>query len=211
MNTVELIGHYGGDLEHCLSAWTSTSRDLTEDKKMRMGKLLSFLAREGHHTPFEKSTLHFLVRCDTATHIQFLKHRIGVSVNAESARYRELENSFQIPRDWPEDEKEQLQAFCKEAELYYHAALERLEKKLGRDRAKESARFYLPYANQLNLDISFNWRSFSYFLNLRNRQNAQKEIRDIAQEMLHQVMHIPNEPFALTIHAFRQAKLLGDG
>ena len=85
-NKVELVGYYGGDESHALSAWTSTSRDLTQEKKDRMDKLLFMLASEGHHTPFEKSSLHFLVSTDIASHIHILKHRIGVSVNAESAR-----------------------------------------------------------------------------------------------------------------------------
>ena len=33
-NKGELIGTYGGDESHALSAWTSTSRDLTEEKKV---------------------------------------------------------------------------------------------------------------------------------------------------------------------------------
>src|SRR5690606_15059899 len=56
---------------------------------------------EGHHTPFEKSTLHFLVTVDQATHIHLLKHRIGVSINGESARYKELkEDKIYLPEDW---------------------------------------------------------------------------------------------------------------
>jgi thymidylate synthase ThyX len=83
---------------------------LTEDKEKRIGKLLAFLAENKHHTPFEKSYLHFLVTCETASHIHFIKHRIGVSVNAESARYKELkEDKYYIPEDWPED----LQAYLK--------------------------------------------------------------------------------------------------
>ena len=35
-NKVELIGIYGSDETHALSAWTSTSRDLTEDKRCMM-------------------------------------------------------------------------------------------------------------------------------------------------------------------------------
>ncbi len=54
-NTVELIGHYGNDQIIACSAWTSTSRDLTEDKIQRIPKLLKMLADEGHHTPFEAS------------------------------------------------------------------------------------------------------------------------------------------------------------
>lgn len=82
-NKVELIGSYGGDLSHALSAWTSTSRELSEEKFSRIDKLLNMLASSGHETPFEKSTLHFLVTTDIATHIHLLKHRVGVSVNAE--------------------------------------------------------------------------------------------------------------------------------
>lgn len=78
-NKVELIGIYGSDETHALSAWTSTSRDLTAEKKGRMDKLLNMLAKEGHHTVFEKSSLHFLITTEIATHIQILKHRVGVS------------------------------------------------------------------------------------------------------------------------------------
>ncbi len=56
MNKVELLGYYGSDLVHAQSAWTSTSRDINEEKKARIGKLLDMLASEGHHTPFEKSS-----------------------------------------------------------------------------------------------------------------------------------------------------------
>ncbi len=77
-NKVELIGHYGGDTTHAMSAWTSTTRDY-DTKKERMPGLLKTLAENGHHTPFEKSSLHFLVDTDIATHIHLIKHRVGVS------------------------------------------------------------------------------------------------------------------------------------
>lgn len=89
-NTVELIGFYENDEVHACSAWTSTSRDLTDDKRERIPNVLKMLADHGHHTPFEKSALHFLVNTDIATHIHLLKSRIGVSINGESARYKEL-------------------------------------------------------------------------------------------------------------------------
>src|SRR5713226_6446745 len=105
-NKVELIGIYGSDETHALSAWTSTSRDLNEDKRGRMGKLLTMLATNGHHTPFEKSSQHFLVTTDIATHIQIIKHRIGVSFNAESARYKALnDGKFYVPTDLPHEEQ----------------------------------------------------------------------------------------------------------
>ena len=109
MNSVELLGYYGSDLTHAQSAWTSTSRDLTQEKLGRVDKLLTMLASEGHHTPFEKSSLHFLVTVDQATHIHLLKHRIGVSINGESARYKELkEDKSMLPYDWSNTWKNKL-------------------------------------------------------------------------------------------------------
>jgi thymidylate synthase (FAD) len=201
-NTVELIGYYGGDTEHACSAWTSTSRDLTEEKRGRMGKLLTQLAEAGHHTPFEKSTLHFLVTCDTASHIHLLKHRIGVSINAESARYRELlDDKFLVPHDWPEHIQQRFYDHMHSSYVAYHQAIKSLvESGISRKRAKESARFFLPYANQLTLDVSFNFRSFAHFLGLRNKPDAQLEIREIAQEMLRLVRE--TGAFNLSLEAF---------
>lgn len=180
-----MIGIYGSDEVHALSAWTSTSRDLTDEKKERIPQLLKMLATEGHHTPFEKSALHFLVTADTASHIHLIKHRIAVPVNTESARYKELkEDKYYIPEDWSWEEKKNFLYFCDFAYKNYHGTLERLTPILGRKRAKESARFYLPYANQLTMDVMFNFRSFMHFQGLRNKDAAQLEIKQIAQQML---------------------------
>lgn len=186
VNTVELIGVYGGDLEHAMSAWCSTRRELTSERKQRIPEFLKDLARNGHHTPFEKSALHFLVTCDIASHIHLIKHRIGVSVNAESARYKELkEDRFYIPVDWPEEEKILFQSEMDQAFADYHARLKRLESRgFTRKRAKESARFSLPYANQIACDVQFNFRSFMHFCKLRFSEHAQLEIREIARAML---------------------------
>jgi thymidylate synthase (FAD) len=185
-NKVELIGTYGGDLTHGLSAWTSTSRDLSEEKKARLPKLLNMLGTEGHHTPYEKSMLHFLVTTDIATHIHLLKHRIGVCVNAESARYKELkDDKYYVPPDWDIEEQRRYISFMEDALKKYHDTLNRLvEKGMPRKRAKESARFYLPYGNQITSDISFNFRSFMHFQELRNSEHAQLEVRELAQKML---------------------------
>lgn len=185
-NSVELVGYYGSDETHALSAWTSTARELTEERRGRMDKLLHMLASEGHHTPFEKSYLHFLVTCDTASHIHFLKHRIGVSINGESARYKEhKEDKYLVPDDWPSELQEDLEQFSNLGYQKYHEVLQKLaDSGVDRKRAKESARLFLPYSSQLTLDVSFNFRSFMHFQGLRNSEHAQKEIKDISQQML---------------------------
>lgn len=220
-NKVELLGFYGNDQVHACSAWTSTSRNLSDEKIERIPKLLKMLAGAGHHTPFEKSTLHFLVDTDIASHIHLLKHRIGVSINGESARYKEIkEDKYLIPDDWKDIESNfvdgdsnklgvQNDKWAKILEHYtelgntlYHQCVKDLEPTLGRKRAKESARFFKTYNSQIQADISFNWRSFYHFLKLRNKPDAQLEIREIAAEMLNQVKNIDGNPFEHTIAAF---------
>ena len=223
-NTVELLGYYGSDLTHAQSAWTSTVRDLSDDKLNRIDKLLNMLASAGHHTPFEKSSLHFLVCTDIASHIHILKHRIGVSVNAESARYKELnEDKHYLPEDWegiPISKEvysgnsrfkmgsdstwtEALGEYAKIGNNLYHQCVEDLTPTLGRKRAKESARFFKTYHSQIQADVQFNFRSFAHFLNLRNKPDAQLEIRDIAGTMLELVKNIKENPFQLTLEAFK--------
>ena len=202
-NKVELLGYYGSDLVHAQSAWTSTSRDLTDEKLSRVGKLLKMLASEGHHTPFEKSSLHFLVTVDQATHIHLLKHRIGVSINGESARYKELkEDKTYLPSDWNEKWLRILKAQSDMTNSLYHDCLEELTPILGHKRAKESARFFKMFNSQITMDITFNWRSFYHFQQLRNSEHAQIEVRELAQQMLDIVKNIDGNPFKQTIEVF---------
>lgn len=215
-NKVTLLGHYGSDKIIACSAWTSTSRDLTEDKKARIPKLIDMLWSNGHESPFEKGSLHFLVDTEIASHIHLLKHRIA-SINAESARYKELkDDKFYIPEDWKgiktdtqeldfylgDSWTEILQRYTEMGNQLYHACLKDLEPVLGRKRAKESARFFKTYNSQIEADIMFNMRSFANFLKLRRSEHAQKEIREIADEMLQLVKQIDGNPFEHTLKAW---------
>lgn len=197
-NAVELLGFYGSDETHCLSAWTSTSRDLTDERRARMGAMLKQLAENGHHTPFEKSYLHFLVDCEVASHIHMLKHRIGVNLNAESARYKEIkEGRYYVPDDWPDVSKDELEQHYADCEHLYHGLVTVLSRTLGRKRAKESARFVLPYGHMLTSDVGFNFRSFMHFQKLRNEDHAQTEICRIAAKMLSLVRETGQFPLSL--------------
>ena len=221
-NDVELLGYYGSDEVIACSAWTSTSRNLTDEKRARVGRLIDMLWREGHETPFEKGVVHFLVNTDIASHIHLLKHRI-TSLNAESARYKELkEDKYYLPEDWGDisnscDAGNFLRGFCKYEQPWvywleeytklgnelYHRCIEDLEPELGRKRAKESARFFKTYNSQIQADIMFNMRSFANFIKLRNSEHAQKEIREIAQSMWDLVENIEGQPFKHTLEAIR--------
>jgi flavin-dependent thymidylate synthase len=200
-NKVELLGYYGSDEVIACSAWTSTSRNLTDEKRGRIQRLIEMLWINGHETPFEKGSVHFLVDTDIASHIHLLKHRIS-SLNAESARYKELkEDKHYIPEDWTEKWQDALRDYTDTGNQLYHQCLEELEPVLGRKRAKESARFFKTYNSQIQADVMFNMRSFANFIQLRNSEHAQKEIREIAQQMWDLVATIEGEPFKFTLEA----------
>jgi flavin-dependent thymidylate synthase len=233
-NSVELIGHYGSDEMIACSAWTSTNRKLTDEKRKRIPKLINMLWSNGHETPFEKGIVHFLVDTDIASHIHLLKHRIS-SLNAESARYKELkEDKFYIPNDWNNNLSNQamyfkdqdildkgekghfilfkknkswpdiLKEYTELGNTLYHSCINDLTPILGRKRAKESARFFKTYNSQIQADVSFNMRSFANFLKLRNSEHAQLEIREIAAKMLKLVENIDNNPFKYTLKSFKE-------
>ena len=216
-NTVELLGHYGSDETIACSAWTSTSRELTDGKRERIGKLINMLWSQGHETPFEKATVHFLVDTDIASHIHLLKHRMS-SLNAESARYKELkEDKYYIPDDWGDTLRtghgvetwaERLAEYTIKGNKLYHQCIADLEPVLGRKRAKESARFFKTYNSQIQADVMFNMRSFANFLKLRRSPEAQLEIRQIADIMLEQVMSISGNPFKETIQAWKNSSII---
>ena len=235
-NSVELLGYYGSDETIACSAWTSTSRELTEGKKERIGKLIHMLWRQGHETPFEKASVHFLVNTDIASHIHLLKHRMS-SLNAESARYKELkEDKYYLPEDWDgininldwdnakdehgfhlgvpfkcaeiKDWNDMLGWYTRLGNFLYHSAFNDLEPVLGRKRAKESARFFKTYNSQIQADVTFNMRSFANFLKLRRSPEAQLEIREIADTMLECVVSLPGNRFKHTIQAWKDSEII---
>jgi len=226
-NIVELLGYYGSDETIALSAWTSTSRELSDEKRDRIPNLIEQLWNAEpvpHGTPFEKGIVHFLVTCDVASHIHLLKHRIS-SLNAESARYKELkEDKFYLPLDWKSiklsdqasiygsfserlgvnhDWQSVLENYTKIGNELYHQCLEDLTPILGRKRAKESARFFKTYNSQITCDVMFNMRSFHNFLTQRMDDHAQMEIQEIAKQMFQLVKNIEGEPFKHTLNAWK--------
>lgn len=225
-NSVELLGWYGGDETIACSAWTSTSRDLTPEKKERIGSLIEKLWKADpvpHGSPFEKGIVHFLVNSEIASHIHLLKHRMA-NINAESARYKELkEDKMYLPEDWSNIKnssefwglnvnhpietnekswKDILENYTNIGNQLYHRCLEDLTPVLGRKRAKESARYFKTYNSQIQCDVMFNMRSFHNFLNQRMDSHAQKEIQEIAKEMLNLVKNIEGNPFEHTLKAW---------
>lgn len=189
---VELVALFGDDITPAEAAWYSTAKEVTEARLKRVPPMLRTLV-EGdppdnlpHTVPFEHTLISFRVTSEIATHIHALKHRIGVSISSQSQRYMELrEDLFYVPGDWPAEMQLEFAETVAPLFTKYHDFIKRLEESgMNRKRAKESARFVLPYATQIRYRITFNLLSFVHFQYLRNTTSAQDEVRMIADEML---------------------------
>lgn len=204
-NKVEILEYAGSDISHARAAWASTNQEVTPDKIERIPKLLKFLADNEHGTPFEHSMLSFHVQGDIASHIHCLKHRTGVSINTESARYKEMKDDlFYLPEEFAYQNNDYLPNLIEDLHTLYHQSLNFLvdNKKIDRSRAKEVARYILPYSHQLRWVMTFNFRSFMHFQKLRNSEHAQVEIKEIAENMLDLVKYQTDSKFTHSLQAF---------
>lgn len=186
---VELINISGDDMTVAAAAWYSTAKELTPERFARIPEMIKMLATERHTVPFEHTLISFRITSEIATHIHVLKHRIGVSTSSQSQRWMELkEDVHYTPEDWPESlRQEYLNHMHRSFALYHRAVREYEASGANRKRAKEAARFVLPYATQIRYMLTFNLLSFVHFQRLRNSDHAQAEIHLIADEMLQQV------------------------
>lgn len=183
---VELIMIAGDDITPAEAARYSTAEEVTNERLQRVPAMLKMLAEESHSVPFKHTLISFRVTSEIATHIHMLKHRIGVSISSQSQRYMELRaDDYYVPDDWPSHMIDGYVSVMKSAFAMYHATIDALEANgIDRKRAKESARFVLPYATQIRYRVTFNLLSFVHFQKLRNSDHAQVEIHLIADEML---------------------------
>jgi thymidylate synthase (FAD) len=160
-------------------------------------KVLEFLMKNRHGTPFEHSYFQFHVRAPIFVFREWHRHRIGISINEESARYVELMPDFYYPDDehvrkqagkpgrytfeqadheLAEQTRELLAAAYKESYWRY--------KQMQADGiAKEIARACLPVGIYSQMLWTCNARSLMSFLSLRNAPTALREIRDYAEAM----------------------------
>lgn len=191
-------------------------------KKRTIKELLSYLAENEHSSPFRFSSFVFAMTTEISSHIQKLKHSVILEAeNGESARYKEMqEDKFYLPKDWNgievktlneydenyfkyyETWKQVLEGYTEMGNRLYHNCLKDLTPVLGKQRAKESARFFKTYNSQINTFNKFSFDGVLQFYKKRGSQHAQLEIRDIANQMLECIKNIPENPFEYTLKAF---------
>lgn len=174
-------------------------------------KLIGFLMRERHGTPFEHNAFRFHIKAPMFVVREWQRHRIA-SYNELSGRYVKFENpDFFVPEEirqrvagskvgayrfekWQGNQKQAKAAIERE----YQDALDLYNWMVEQGVATEHARIVLPAALYTEFWWTANCRSIMNFLSLRNEEQALQEIREYAKV----VEAMVKSKMPITIEAF---------
>lgn len=194
---VELLDFMGSDLTVANSARVSFAKRssyLSEADE----KLIGFLYRNRHATPFEHVTMTWHVKCPIFVAREWMRHR-AASYNEMSMRYHvpdELDFWMPSSEDWrtqvgkpgaytfePFSNLDIAELFAMEMKKHFEHAENLYRQMIAAGVAKEIARSVIPVAQYTEFYFTVNVRNLMNFLSLRNHPDAQKEIRLYAQAM----------------------------
>jgi len=187
---VRLVDFMGGDQAVVQAARVSFGQGSKGEEKDR--KLIDYLMKHGHHTPFEHAVFKFHVKCPIFVARQWFRHRWS-SFNEISGRYTEMKYEFYHPGSWrtqkdknyayEDPPPEKGAALTAALEDHYRRVYELYEDMLAQGVAKEQARIVLPLALYTQFYWTVNARSLINFLRLRTDRHAQYEIRAYAERI----------------------------
>lgn len=208
---VRYIDHHGSDLrivEAARISYKSPSKGDEQDKK-----LLQYLYRNRHTSPFEQCNITFNIKFPIFLMRQFVRHRT-FRLNEVSARYTELPDEFYLPEKWRAQDTKN-----KQGSVNYDTVDQNVAIVLARDSyahcyrayemmikdgvSKEQARFILPVGIYTEIYVNIDLHNLMHFLRLRLDSHAQLEMREVAKAM----HDIALELFPWTFQAFRKFKL----
>jgi thymidylate synthase (FAD) len=195
--SASLVKTDGKDDDVALAAWVSFSANEPERLNDREGveRLISFLMREEHNSPFEHSHFTFMIDCPFFVAREFHRHRTQ-AYNEVSGRYVELKPRFYVPptsRPAVQRGKAGAYYFEPDVEIMAEAAdnlreknkwdWEHYERQLSLGVAKEVARMGLPLNMMTQFYATVSARNLIHFLGLRTSPQALYEIRQVAGDM----------------------------
>ena len=207
---VRYIDHMGTDLrivEAARISYKSPSKGEAQDKK-----LLLYLYRNRHTSPFEQCSITFNIKMPIFVMRQFVRHRT-FRLNEWSARYSELGDEFYIPEKWRAADAKNKQG-SQEADLNHTALTEQVRtfnetayktyrSLLEQGVARELARNVLPVSIFTEVYVNCDLHNLLHFLQLREDPHAQWEIQEVARAM----KSIAEKLFPWTFEAYNKFKV----
>jgi thymidylate synthase (FAD) len=195
---VELLDTFGNDNMVCNVARVSYQKIAAMFTVEENDKLIYYLAKHKHWSPFAHPKLQFRLEMPIYVERQIVKTSVGVDYNSISGRYVDFSDTYTNINTWRKQsisskqgsgedlsESDNLIANIVQNEIVESAKIA-YKRLIHLGISKEQARTILP----LNLNTTMIWTGSLYALirlcNQRLKPNAQKETRDVVQEMLRQ-------------------------
>lgn len=158
-------------------------------------KLINFLAKHNHWTPFGHCSLQFRIKAPIFVARQLAKHQVGLVWNEVSRRYVDSEPEFYFPEKWRKKNPDKKQGsyedefinltFAEECQpkAVVNMCRELYHAMMGLNVCAEQARMILPQ----NMYTEWYWSgtlfAFARICNLRLKKDTQFETRLIAQQI----------------------------
>ena len=190
---VSLVDFMGSDLTVVNAARVSFNKQ-SEMMQERDDRLIAYLAKHGHWTPFAHPQLQFRISAPIFVARQLGKHQVGLVWNEVSRRYVSYEPEFYAPVEWrekPDPSKQKqgsgndyisLPTYDREAlRALQDNALELYERLIKRGVTPEQARMILPQSMYTEWYWTGSLYAFSRVYNLRVADDAQRETRSIVE------------------------------
>lgn len=206
---VELVGSFGGDDNHVNVARVSYGKESSNYSEEQNNKLLNYLVKHGHTSPFRHSQLQFRIKCPIYVERQIFKHQVGISVNSISGRYVDFSDTYYEIEQFRTQSKDSKQGSGEDLDFKNNAKSLEVQKLvidtcrksynklIDLGVSKEQARSVLP----LSLETEFIWTgsflAFIHLCNLRLKKDTQKETRDLVTDMLNQVKELDSFKYSL--------------
>jgi len=184
---VELIDKMGSDLTVVNAARVSFGKN-KEMFEASDEKLISFLAKHNHWSPFAHCSVQFRIKAPIFVARQLVKHQVGLSWNEISRRYVDYEPEYYIPTLFRKRAKDKKQGSSNETIEYDIAdtiknANTTYNDMLDKGIAPELARMVLPQ----NMMTEWYWTgslyAFARVCELRCAEDTQEETRIIANSI----------------------------
>ena len=219
---VSLLQHMGVDKVVADAARVSFMSDTPELEELspRDRKLIGYLAEHKHTSPFEHCTMSFKIKVPMYVAKQHMRHRTW-SYNEVSRRYTSESIEFYNPKVFREQHKNNRQASVEKENFdpelkaihgatmvwpltasdaiasHSKASLKLYHDLLGAGVAREQARSVLPQSLYTEYWATANLLNVIKFLKLRLAEDAQWEIRVMAQAMAEYVQDKFSETYAV--------------
>lgn len=156
-------------------------------------KLISYLAKHGHFTPFTHCMITLRETVPIFVARQRFKHTVGFTYNEVSRRYVDDTPEFYIPEGWRHRSENKKQgseeSFIDHNEsaksvynLFLDKALDLYHELLFDGVAPEQARMVLPQSMYTSYYTTGSLYAFARAYKLRSESHAQKEIQDLAKQ-----------------------------